>query len=110
MTDAPTNIRVLKDNWAVEFQWPDGMTHQLPFRLLRGHCPCASCVDEFTGVRRIDVNAIPENIAPVDVSFTGNYALKFTWSDRHDTGLYTWEHLRQLGDAIKAAQESAGET
>ena len=109
MTDAPTNIRVLKELWAVEFQWPDGAVHQLPFRLLRGRCPCASCVDEFSGIRRVDVDAIPENIAPINVSFTCNYALKFTWSDSHDTGLYTWENLRHLGEALQTAQETNGE-
>lgn len=96
MPASPKNLRVLKEEGVLEIEWPSGATHRLPFKLLRGRCPCASCVDEFTGIRTLDVNSIPDDIYPTDVQLSGNYAMKFTWSDGHDTGIYTWEHLGRL--------------
>jgi DUF971 family protein len=95
---------VLSDDQSVEIHWPDGTVHHLPFRFLRGQCPCAACVDEMTGIRTLDVDAIPESIRPGSVSFTGNYALKIVWSDGHDTGLYTWEYLQELGNQQQATR------
>ncbi len=57
---------------------------------------CARCVDEITGQRIVDLEGIDPHIAIEDLKLVGNYALKISWSDGHDTGLYTWQHLRQL--------------
>lgn len=97
MADAPTNIRALREPPALEIAWPDGRVDVIPYRRLREDCPCAQCVDEVTGVRVLDVATIPDDIRPAGVSFVGNYALKITWSDGHDAGLYSWELLRRLG-------------
>lgn len=94
-TPTPTNIRALREAGVLEITWPD-QTSPISFKRLRGACPCAQCVDEITGVRILDVDAISEDIQPVHVSITGNYALKIAWSDGHDTGLFTWESLRKL--------------
>jgi DUF971 family protein len=99
MVQAPTNIRALREPPALEVTWPDGRVEEIRYRRLREECPCAQCVDELTGVRVLDVAMIPDDIRPAGVSFVGNYALKITWSDGHDTGLYSWELLRRLGGA-----------
>lgn len=96
MTAPPTGIRSLKQDRCLEIEWPDGLTARLGWRKLRGECPCAGCVDEITGVRTLDVDALPDDIHPVDIGFTGNYALKIRWSDQHDTGLFTWDRLHAL--------------
>lgn len=96
MADVPTHIRALTDRGELELHWPTGSVHRLPFRLLREDCPCAACVDEVTGRRVLDVAAIPQDIRPTALNFAGNYALKIAWSDGHDTGLYTWDHLARL--------------
>lgn len=96
MPDAPANLRILRDDRVLEIVWTSGAVSRIPFRFLRGRCPCAGCVDEFTGVRRVDVEDVPEDVAPTRAAFSGNYALKITWSDGHDTGLYTWDRLAQL--------------
>jgi DUF971 family protein len=57
---------------------------------------CAECVEEFTGKRRIGHGSIPSGIERADVSAVGNYALHFSWSDGHDSGIYTFEYLREL--------------
>lgn len=94
--DAPQNIRALQDQHALELRWTDGTTCRLPYKFLRSQCPCASCVDEITGARILDPETIPEDIHPEQLALSGNYALKILWSDRHFTGLYTWDYLHEL--------------
>ncbi len=96
MADVPKNVRALQEASVLELVWPDDTSNRLSYRLLRGSCPCASCVNEFTGERVFGPDRVSENIRPTDLSFTGSYALKITWSDGHDTGLYTWEYLAKL--------------
>lgn len=68
----------------------------LPFQTLRQNCRCAACVDEFTGRQLLDQSSVPSTIQPEDVSLVGNYAIKFRWSDGHDSGLFTFSHLSDI--------------
>jgi len=65
-------------------------------RDLRIACPCAVCRDELTGEMLLDPATVPEDIRPLNLVSVGNYALKISWSDGHDTGIYTFERLRSL--------------
>lgn len=103
MVPTPENIRALRGDGVLEIRWSDGVVHRLGFKYLRSHCPCAGCVNEFTGVRTLDVESIPESIQPEAIETVGNYALRIGWSDRHNTGIYTWERLRELGEAANQA-------
>jgi len=76
--------------------WNDGHFSSYPSWYLREKCPCASCVDEFTGVRRLEAGSIPSTLERVGVKPVGNYALSFAWSDRHSTGIYTFDYLRSI--------------
>lgn len=96
MATPPRNIRALKERGILELTWDDDSTFQIPFRDVRTACPCASCIEEWTGRRLLDPETIPADIQPVNFKFIGNYALKISWSDGHDTGLYTWDQLSDL--------------
>jgi DUF971 family protein len=96
MTAPPKNIRSLQEEGALEITWNDDRKYLLPFRFLRGQCPCASCVSEITGERTLDLSTIPNDIYLVKMSFSGNYALNISWSDGHNTGLFTWDNLSKL--------------
>ncbi len=96
MATPPRNIRALKDRGILELTWDDDSTFQIPFRDVRAACPCASCIEEWTGRRLLDPETIPADIQPTNFKFIGNYSLKISWSDGHDTGLYTWDHLSDL--------------
>jgi DUF971 family protein len=76
--------------------WNDGHVSSYPSWYLRENCPCASCVEEMTGRRVIAAGSIPSNLERIDVSPVGNYALSFTWSDGHSTGIYTFDFLRRI--------------
>ena len=79
----------------VVFTWPGGKAVALASRRLREACPCAGCVEEFTGKKLLDPATIPADIRPERIEPVGNYAVRFVWSDGHDTGLFTWQTLRQ---------------
>ena len=103
----PKNIRVHKNDGLLEIVWDDNDVSHIPFQAIRQDCRCAACVDEFTGRQVLDRSSVPKSIHPEDVSLTGNYALKIRWSDTHESGLFTWDHLRSLDDRLKSAAADA---
>ncbi len=104
MTVVAKHIRALTDQKVFEIHWNNEIVHRIPFKILRGLCPCASCVSESTGERMIDVNTIAEEIQPTSLDYAGSYAVKITWTDQHNTGLYTWERLWAIGGAIASEE------
>ena len=79
--------------------WDDGHVSRHNFQRLRFQCACAGCVDENTGKKRIVLEFIDPNVRPMKIEQSGRYALQFTWSDNHDTGLYTFARLRALDES-----------
>ncbi len=79
-----------------DITWNDGHYSSYPSWYLRENCPCATCVEEFTGRRLISQGSIPADLERVDVEPVGNYALRFAWNDHHDTGIYTFDLLRRI--------------
>jgi DUF971 family protein len=95
-TPPPTRIERLPAERGLLVAWQDGLERRLNLLELRGQCRCARCVDEITGERILDLDGIDPEVAIRDLKLVGNYALKISWSDGHETGLYTWPHLREL--------------
>jgi DUF971 family protein len=81
---------------ALQILWSDGHQGVYPFRDLRLACPCANCVHEWTREKILDPHSIPEDIKPKDASYVGHYALSIDWSDGHNSGIYTFDALRQM--------------
>ena len=78
------------DKGVLGIQWSDGHKGIYPVRFLRLHCPCAACVDEWSGERRLKPDDVPLLILVQDIEPVGRYALQFTWSDGHNTGIYAY--------------------
>jgi len=91
------------DGRLLSVTWDDGSSSALSARTLRQYCPCASCVEEWTGKRTYDVESIKPDMKVNSVGQTGNYALAFVFADNHSTGIYTWELLRELAQAHPAS-------
>jgi DUF971 family protein len=102
MSDAPANIRAFQGEQVLELTWDDGTHARLPYRYLRGECPCASCRNEWTGERIIDPASLRPDLKLEGMEHVGNYAVQLAWNDGHSSGLYTWEMLHRL------AHDSAG--
>ena len=96
MTKVPTDICADRRARLLAITWADRRV-ELPFRFLRGQCECAHCVNEWTGQRMLDLATIPDDIAIEKLEQVGGYAIRIHWSDSHNSGLYTWERLRELG-------------
>ena len=84
----------------VRIRWSDGSEKIYPARSLRLKCPCALCVDENTGLRILKEPGIPLDVHPVKIEPVGRYAIVIHWSDGHNTGIYTWENLYELGQKL----------
>ncbi len=81
---------------ALLIHWPDGTDTALDNHALRCACPCAVCVDEYTGAQLLDPLQVPPDVSIDGIERLGNYAVAFTWSDGHTTGIYSWEYLKKL--------------
>lgn len=84
------------DKGVLGIHWSDGHKGIYPVRYLRQQCPCAACVDEWSGERRLKADDVPLLIMLEDIQPVGRYALQFKWSDGHDTGIYSYSLLRRL--------------
>ena len=76
--------------------WADGRICEYLTPALRRACPCAQCVNEWTGQRTLQPEAISEELSIADLNIVGRYALNFRWSDGHETGIYSFKYLRDL--------------
>jgi len=91
-----TPIELALNRGELAIKWSDGHDARLALRLLRERCPCAGCVDEWSGKRTVDVAAIPTDIRPLEMTPVGRYAVQISWSDGHSTGIYSWDLLLKL--------------
>ena len=60
------------------------------------------CIHELTGQPLLDPATVPDDMTQGDVRLVGNYAIAIQFSDGHDTGIYTFDHLRRAGDAASS--------
>jgi DUF971 family protein len=105
----PAKIRVDKTGGTgVSIEWRDGHTSSWSFAWLRAACPCATCHEEREAASRAPGVAKPRPATllpmyeapprPTEVTPVGKYALRFTWNDGHEAGLYSWDYLRNVCD------------
>lgn len=94
----PQRVEPTEDGQRLRIVWWDGAVHEYEPRAIRLACPCAGCVDEFTGRPILDPASVAADIMPVSIEYVGRYALKFTWPDGHDTGIYPFDLMRGLGE------------
>lgn len=91
----PTRI-VEENDSEITIEWSDGRASRYSAAKLRRVCPCAGCVDEWTGEKRLDERSVPDDLAFDHISVVGRYALNFHFSDGHDTGIFSFAFLRDL--------------
>jgi DUF971 family protein len=92
---APTEIRLRRQSRQLQIAYADGQRFELPFEFLRVHSPSAEVKGHgpgqevlVVGKQQVDIRAIE----PV-----GQYAVRLIFDDGHDSGLYSWKYLYELG-------------
>ena len=91
----PTEITLHQQSRLLEIAFDDGARYKLPFEFLRVFSPSAEVRGHGVGQETLQVgkqNVVVKNLEPV-----GSYALKISFDDGHDSGLYTWAYLHELG-------------
>jgi len=91
----PTEITLHQQSKVLELAFNDGARFKLPFEFLRVYTPSAEARGHGPGQETLQVGK--RDVVLVNIEPSGNYALKLIFSDGHDSGLYTWEYLYELG-------------
>jgi ATP-binding protein involved in chromosome partitioning len=91
-----------RDPRTLSVLWQDGRRDDIDVRDLRLACACAMCIEEMSGRKVLDPNTVRKDVTPRTVSSIGNYAVGVTWNDGHTSGIYSFEHLRHLGERARA--------
>jgi DUF971 family protein len=94
-TPRPTEITLHQKSQELEITFDDGNRFRLTCEFLRVHSPSAEVRGHGPGQEVLQVGKREVNITALEP--VGSYAIKPTFSDGHDTGLYSWEYLRDLG-------------
>ena len=91
----PTEIRLSADKKTLTVAFDDGTRHALDAEFLRVMSPSAE-VQGHSAAERKTVGG-KMNVTIIDVEPVGNYAVRLVFDDMHNTGLYTWAYLFELG-------------
>jgi DUF971 family protein len=89
----PVDVNLVEAEYRLVITWDDDHVSEYPLRYLRGYCPCANC----QGHSGEPPKFVPtENERIADIMPVGNYAMTIVWDGGHDTGIYSFDWLREL--------------
>jgi DUF971 family protein len=91
----PTSIKSRTRSRLLEVTFEDGTRYELPFEYLRVYSPSAEVRGHGPGQETLQIGKHEVNVTRVEP--VGHYAVKLVFDDGHDTGLYTWAYLYELG-------------
>ena len=89
----PESVKLTDDKRKIQLNYDNGSTLILTSSILRAKSPSA---ENKNNKQNLDISKF-ENVLIVNLDQVGNYALKITFSDGHDTGIYSWEYLFEIG-------------
>lgn len=92
----PTEIRLRREEKILEVDFDNGVTFRYPAELLRVESPSAEVQGH--GPKQKQLVAGRAHIGIIGVEPVGNYAVRITFDDLHDTGIYSWRYLYELGE------------
>lgn len=91
----PTEIKLHQKSRLLEIAFSDGQRFELPCEFLRVYSPSAEVRGHGPGQEVLQAGK--KNVEIADVQPVGSYAVKLVFSDGHDSGLYSWDYLHDLG-------------
>ena len=105
----PTAIELDVGANQLDVTWADGHVSHYSGGYLRHACPCAECCGHVPGEKEPPPWEQVKDVRVSHVAPVGTYALRFTLSDGHSTGLYTYTHLRAICPESREAEKRTGE-
>ena len=96
----PTELTLHQQSRRLEIAFDDGARFSIPFELMRVYSPSAEVQGHGPGQEVLQTGKREVNIVAAEP--VGHYALKPTFSDGHESGLFTWDYLYQLGEQQQA--------
>ncbi len=101
-TEPPKHLDLTKDR-GLTVHWRDGRISFYPVKYLRKMSPSADALQLREQMQANPLTVLPasaegqdESLTATGVEMVGHYAVKITFSDGHDTGLYSWRYLREI--------------
>jgi DUF971 family protein len=94
-TPAPQSITLHGQSRVLEVGFDDGSVFRIPFELMRVYSPSAEVQGHGPGQEVLQTGK--REVTLVNLEPVGNYAVKPTFSDGHDSGIFTWDYLYELG-------------
>ena len=94
-TPTPQDLTVHSKSRVLEISFSDGQTFRIPFELMRVYSPSAEVQGHGPGQEVLQTGK--REVGLVGLEPVGNYGVKPTFTDGHDSGIYTWDYLYQLG-------------
>ncbi len=91
----PVEIRLKREDKALDVSFDDGTTFSYPAEFLRVESPSAEVQGHGPSQKKIIAGR--RHVGIMDVTAVGNYAVKIAFDDLHDTGIYSWQYLYEIG-------------
>ncbi len=91
----PTQITLSKDRRVLTLAYEDGTEHAMTAEYLRVYSPSAEVRGHGPGQEKLQLGK--ENVTINEIEPTGHYAIKLVFSDKHDSGIFDWNTLYELG-------------
>src|SRR5690606_9965848 len=111
----PVEIRLLRAERALEIDFDDGRSFRYPAEFLRVESPSAEVQGHGPGQKQLVTGR--REVGILAIGPVGNYAIRIRFDDLHDTGIYSWTYLREIGlgqkqlwDNYLAALQAAGKS
>ncbi len=95
MADPPLEIKLKQRSRVLEVRFDASRCYALPFEYLRVYSPSAEVKGHGPGQETLQHGK--ENVAITGIEPVGHYAVRLSFDDGHNTGLYTWQYLAELG-------------
>lgn len=92
----PLEVRLKKEDKRLEVDFDDGRSFSYPAEFLRVLSPSAEVQGHGPGQKQ----TVPgrRDVGILGLESVGNYAVRILFDDRHDSGIYSWKYLREIGE------------
>jgi len=100
---SPKQVKIINKD-KLKIKWDDLTETILSLKYMRDECPCAGCKGETILLKTYRPPAptvvTPEMYQVKNMEVVGDYAIQVTWNDGHNTGIYSWDYIKQLEEGM----------